>query len=101
MATTLERLGIVETKVENIDGKVDDLKVNVKDMHDCLDRTRESLTETLSTMRSESSNQHDTLAAKITELEKFRFKWTYMVAGAIAMAGILSGHIEKFQDFFK
>lgn len=101
MATTLERLGIVETKVENISAKVDDLKTNVKDMHDCLDRTRETLADTLSTMRAESSNQHNTLAAKITELEKFRFKWTYMVAGAIAMIGILSGHFEKLQDFFK
>lgn len=101
MATTLERLGIVETKVENLNGKVDDLKTDIRDVHDCLDRTRDTLTDTLAAMRSESSNQHDTLAAKISDLEKFRFKWTYMVAGAIAMAGILTGHIEKFHDFFK
>ena len=40
MATTTERLGIVETKVENLGEKLDDIKVDVKEMHDCLDRTR-------------------------------------------------------------
>ena len=43
MATTVERLGIVETKVENLNEKMDNLKVDVKDMHDCLDQTKESL----------------------------------------------------------
>ncbi len=101
MATTAERLGIVETKVHNLAEKLDDLKVNVKDMHDCLDRTRDTLSETLTSMRTESSSQHDSLAAKISELEKFRFRWTYMVAGAIAMLGIMSGHIDKIEKFFK
>jgi len=50
MATTTERLGIVETKVQNLDEKIDDLKTGVKDMHDCLDITRDSLTEKLNTM---------------------------------------------------
>ena len=40
MATTTERLGIVETKVENLGEKLDDIKVDVKEMHDCLDRTQ-------------------------------------------------------------
>ena len=31
MATTTERLGIVETKVQNLDEKIDDLKIDVKD----------------------------------------------------------------------
>ena len=39
MATTVERLGIVETKVANLNEKIDDLKVDVRDVHDCLDRT--------------------------------------------------------------
>ena len=50
MATTIERLGVVETKVENLNEKLDDLKVDVKEMHDCLDKTREGLTEKLGEM---------------------------------------------------
>ena len=34
MATTTERLGIVETKVENLNEKLDGLKEDVKEMHD-------------------------------------------------------------------
>jgi hypothetical protein len=43
MPTTVERIGIVETKVENLNEKMDHLKVDVKDMHDCLDRTRDDI----------------------------------------------------------
>ena len=54
MATTVERLGIVETKVANLDEKIDDLKVGVKDVHDCLDRTGEELKTQLTVMHDES-----------------------------------------------
>jgi len=99
MATTTERLGIVETKVENLSGKVDELKVDVKDMHDCLDRTRDELKDQLKTMYDASCSQHAELAQKISSLEKIREKTMWMVAGAVAMAGIFSGHLEKVLAF--
>jgi len=99
MATTIERIGIVETKVENLNEKMDDLKNNVKDMHDCLDKTRNSLTEKLEEMYGASCDQHSQLAAKIDDLEKIRQKVVWMVAGAVAFAGILSGHFEKILAF--
>lgn len=101
MATTAERLGIVETKVAVLDEKIDDIKVDLKDVHDCLDRTGDELKAQLRSMHDDSCTQHNTLAAKISELEKFRFRWTYMIAGAIATLGILSGHIEQIEKFFK
>jgi len=99
MATTVERIGIVETKVENLNGKMDDLKVDVKDMHECLDKTREALTEKLEHMYSSSCDQHSQLAAKIGDLEKVRQKVIWMAAGAVAFAGVLSGHFEKILAF--
>lgn len=99
MATTVERIGIVETKVENLNEKMDDLKYNVKDMHDCLDKTRNSLTEKLEQMYDASCDQHAELAAKIGDLEKVRQKVVWMAAGAVAFAGILSGHFEKILAF--
>jgi polyhydroxyalkanoate synthesis regulator phasin len=101
MATTAERLGIVETKVHNLDEKIDHLKSDVKDVHDCLDRTGDELKQQLQTMHDDSCRQHNELAGKISELEKFRLKWTYMIAGAIAVLGIMSGHFEKIETFFK
>ena len=100
MATTVERIGIVETKVENLNEKMDDLKVNVKDMHDCLDKTRDTLTEKLEEMYNASCSQHAELAAKIGDLEKIRQKVVWMVAGGVAVLGILSGHMEKILAFF-
>jgi len=100
MATTAERLGIVETKVANLDEKLDDLKLDVKEMHDCLDKTRDGLMGKLDEMYSASCTQHSELASKISELEKFRMKWVYMVAGGVAVLGIVSGHLDKFAKFF-
>lgn len=92
MATTVERLGIVETKVENLSEKLDDIKGDVKDMHDCLDRTRDDVMAKLDVMTGEyrtnaahyydhadklnaqQSAQHAELAGKISDLEKFKNK---------------------------
>ena len=100
MATAAERLGVVETKVANLDEKIDELKVDVKDMHDCLDKTRDGLVLKLDEMYSASCTQHAELASKIGELEKFRLKWVYMVSGGVAVLGIISGHLDKIAKFF-
>ena len=99
MATTTERLGIVETKVENLGEKLDEIKVDVKDLHDCLDRTRDGLQEKLNQMYEASCSQHAEMAKKISNLEKIREKTMWMVAGGIAMAGIFSGHLDKVLAF--
>lgn len=90
MATTAERLGIVETKVENLDEKLDEIKVDVKEMHDCLDKTRDGVMSKLDEMYGASCEQHSQLASKITELERIKTKYTtyaMMVLAFIAGAG--------------
>ena len=99
MATTVERIGIVETKVENLSEKMDELKVDVKEMHDCLDKTRDGLLEKLDEMYGASCTQHAELAKKLGELEKVRQKIVWMVAGAVAILGILSGHLKEILAF--
>lgn len=99
MATTVERIGIVETKVENLSEKLDDLKTDVKDMHDCLDNTRDSLIKKLEEMYGASCEQHAELAKKISGLEKIRERTMWMVAGGVAVLGILSGHLDKIVAF--
>lgn len=86
MATVAERVGVLETKVTHVDEKIDEIKVDIKDMHDCLDKTRDTLTGTLSTMRAEATGQHNELAAKIVEMEKAKDK--LMLYGAIGAAFI-------------
>lgn len=84
MATVAERVSVVEVQVANLDEKLDDIKVDVKEMHDCLDRTGETLSKTLAEMRAESTVQHNQLAGKIKELERHKEK--LMMYGMIGMA---------------
>ncbi len=112
-----ERVSVLETKVENIDEKLDDLKVDVKDMHDCLDRTRDIIEAKLDSMMDEykdsrdkyyeHANQlhaedaaaHAVLAGKISELEKQKNKFiTYAMIGLAFAAG--AGWINNI-DFAK
>ena len=101
MASTVERLGIVETKVENLDCKLDDLKSDVKEMHDCLDRTGSSLHAALKEMTANSALAHDDLAKKISDLEKFKTKWMYLVMGGIAVLGWVGGHATALSALLK
>jgi flagellar capping protein FliD len=100
MATTVERIGIVETKVENLNEKIDNLKVDVKEMHDCLDKTRDELKDELGKMYGASCDQHSTLAKDISELKNLKEKWTYMIAGGIAAGGWFAGHSDKILSLF-
>ena len=95
MATTLERLGIVETKVANLDEKLDDLKNDVKEMHDCLDKTRDTLSGQLDKMYDASCEQHAALGKELKELKRDRDRFIFTMAGVIAALGLLSGHADK------
>ena len=70
MADINERVGVVETKVANLDEKLDDLKGDVKDMHDCLDKTRDTIKGQLDKMYDASCDQHAALNRDIKELKK-------------------------------
>jgi DNA repair ATPase RecN len=84
MATAVERIAVVETQVKNLDEKLDDIKVDVKDLHDCLDRTGETLKSQLDIMHQDSCRQHDQLAGKIRELEQVKRKYTNYAMMALA-----------------
>ncbi len=101
MATTAERLGIVETKVHTLDEKLDELKVDVKDVHDCLDKTRYDLTEQLKTMYDASCTQHSALAKEISSLKSQRDKWVWSVAGGLVVLSWASAHADTLGKILK
>ena len=83
-----ERVAIVETKVYQIEEKLDDIKADVKEMHDCLDNTRDLLDKKLCEMADASNSQHAELAGKIGDLEKIKNKYTtYAMVGLAFAAG--------------
>jgi DNA polymerase sigma len=105
MATQLERIAVVETKVDSMIVCIDSIKNDVKDMHDCLDQTRDMLKEQLDKMYEASSSQHEEMSAKISSLEKLRDKWSYIIVGATGAIGLISGlasaHMDKVLSLLK
>ena len=119
LAALPERVSVLETQVDNINEKLIDLKADVKDMHDCLDQTRDLLSDKLEKMQeeyransgkyfehadklhAEDQASHNALDKKIKELEAFKTKWIYMTAGGIAVLGFMSGHATALSNFFK
>jgi uncharacterized coiled-coil protein SlyX len=88
LAALPERVAVVEIKVEAINEKLTDIKADVKEMHDCLDQTRDLLDKKLCEMSDASDRQHGELAAKIGDLEKIKSKWTmYAMVGLAFTAG--------------
>ena len=100
MATTVERLGIVETKVENLNEKMDDLKVDVKDMHDCLDKTRDDIKTQLKEMYDASCEQHAALSKEISNIKTQRDRLVWTFAGVIGAGGFFAGHADKILGLF-
>ena len=87
-----ERVAVVETKVDAMIVCIDEIKTNVRDMHDCLDKTREEVMTELKNMNKMTTEQHNELNDKVSDLEKFKTKSTYWLMGAVASLGWAAGH---------
>ena len=104
LAVLPERVSVLETQVENINEKLVDLKADVKEMHDCLDNTRDLLADKLEKMQeeyransgryfehadrlhAEDVETHSKLSDRIGELEKVKNKYTTYAMIALAFA---------------
>jgi len=86
LAALPERVAVVEIKVEAINEKLSDIKADVKEMHDCLDQTRDLLDKKLCEMAEQSNSQHADLYQKIGNLEKIKSKFTMYAMAALAFA---------------
>ena len=99
-----ERVSVLETKVENISEKLIELKADVKDLHDCLDNTRDLLADKLEKMQEEyraNSDRyfehadklhaedvvtHEKMGNRISELEQVKNKYTMYAMAVLAFA---------------
>jgi predicted metal-dependent peptidase len=111
MAALPERVAVVETKInamivciESIKDSQKDIRSDVKDVHDCLDNTREMLAEKLEKMQEEYRVNsvkyfehaeklhaadgviHNTMDERLDKLEKLKSKWTTYIMAALAFA---------------
>jgi len=111
MATLPERVAVVETKldamvvcIESIKESQKDIRSDVKNVHDCLDNTREMLADKLEKMQDEyransgkffehTDKQHaadgaihEKMDARLDDLEKAKSKITMYIMIALAFA---------------
>ena len=115
LALLPERVSVLETKVDtgfqqlyqlrdDVKEQIADVKADVKDMHDCLDLTRDAVMAELGKMQNEyRSNSvkyfehaeklhaadgviHDKMDARLDDLEKAKNKWTMYIMVALAFA---------------
>ena len=78
---TVTEVAVLQSEVNNLHEKVDELKIDVRDLHDCLDRNMNETREFLEKFQAESNKQHNELADKVSSIEKI--KWMLMGAAAI------------------
>jgi len=80
--TLNSRVAVLETKVEAIGVKVDEIRLDIKDMHDCLDKTRDLIISEIKALRQEDNAQHERFNKRVTVLENWRW---YLIGIACAV----------------
>ena len=66
-------IAVLQVQFRNLDEKIDEIKVEVKDLHDCLDRNMDETKIILKEFQESNKKSHDELAEKISGIEKI--KW--------------------------
>jgi uncharacterized coiled-coil DUF342 family protein len=74
-------IAVLRVRFDVLDEKIDDLKAEVKDLHDCLDRNMDETKVILKEFQDNNKKSHDELAEKISHIEKL--KWMLMGAAAV------------------
>ena len=90
---TVTEVAILQHDVKMLNEKVDDIKIGIKDLHDCLDRNMTETKEFLEKFQESQNKQHEELAEKVSSIEKI--KW--MLMGAAAVLGATG--VEAVQMF--
>lgn len=78
---TETEIAVLQVKVENIEEKIVELKSDVKDVRDALEKHSEDQYKMIKEMQDSSENAHKSLSNKISSLEKWR--WMMMGAGVV------------------
>lgn len=87
MATTNERVSVLETKVDNLKDSVEDLKLDIRD-------SNKEIKDQLKTMYDASCSQHAQLAQDLEELKGFKTKWLTGIALVGPVIAFIAAHID-------
>lgn len=87
--TLNSRVAVLETKVEAISIKIDEVRSDIKEVHVCLHKTREMILDQIKTLRIEEHQAHDKQNDRIAKLEN----WRWYVLGIVAAVAVLAKFI--------
>jgi DNA-binding transcriptional regulator YiaG len=80
--TLNSRVAVLETKVEAVSSKLDEVKDEIKEVHACLHKTRELILTEIKALRQEENAQHERFNKRLTVLENWRW---YLIGIACAV----------------
>jgi DNA-binding ferritin-like protein len=78
---TATDVAVLQVQVQNIEDKVGEIKADVKDLRDTIEKHAENNQNMLKEMKEASSTAHKGMNDKIISLEKWR--WMMMGAGIV------------------
>ena len=82
---TQTEVAVLQVKVDNIEGKLIDIKEDLRFMHQSLEKNSTETQRMLKEMRDEDTKAHKELGTKVSNLEK----WRWMIMGAGIVIGSL------------
>lgn len=88
-------IAVLQNEVKNLNEKIDDLKLHIKELHDSTERNMEETRRFLKQFQEENDEAHAKVVERIANLE--RIKW--MLFGAAAVIGATGA--EAFKMFMQ
>jgi signal transduction histidine kinase len=82
-AQTQTEIAVLQVHVETIQHSITELKADIKDIHNSVEKNMSEMKQSLSHMQSVAETEHAKLSEKISALEK----WRYMIMGAGIVLG--------------
>jgi predicted nuclease with TOPRIM domain len=84
-------IAVLQVQVKNLDDKMTDLKGDLNDLRDSMERGSEDTKNLIKDLQTSNTESHDKLSEKVSTLERMR----WMFLGAAAVAGAMG--FEAFQ----
>jgi chaperonin cofactor prefoldin len=83
--TLNSRVAVLETKVEAVSSKLDEVRADIKEVHDCLHKNRELILTKIDQLRQEENTQHEQFNKRVTVLEN----WRWYIIGIACAVGVV------------
>ena len=81
VSTTETDIAVLQVQINNIEVKINDLKADLKEVHDCLDKNSEETHNLIKELQESNLESHKAISEKVSALEKWR--WMMMGAGIV------------------